>query len=482
MKELLEICVGVFCKPEKLIPSSDKSLEHFQKGCGEPVVELVLRLKTSIREQIGNLDLIFQRLDDLIALAKEKFYSFPFKDVPACWRDLFREASLLKFSALAVKNVWNLNIKKSSTYPALSEFQLDEMVRTIDMALIMAGPPPSEAMQTSIEKVLSLLQNFSLSSTEMQIENHRNKRRKIEDSSPIWEDQFPVSAAFLPSVTSPISRISMPSFDDFEKHMSHPVNADLGPEPLIITGALDHWPARNERPWNSPSYLVSTTIGGRRLVPIELGRSYVDEGWGQKIVTFKDFMKQYILDPESHGRSTGYLAQHNLFVQIPSLRQDIAIPDYCFTSPPPPHYSSPMAEQHSKAPQLNDPFLNAWFGPAGTISPLHTDPYHNILAQVVGRKYVRLYAPRESAKVYARGIEEGGVDMGNTSALDIGVLAGWDGTLEEQSTAHTTFPLFSEANFVDCILEEGECLYIPLGWWHYVRSLSVSFSVSFWFN
>ena len=56
---------------------------------------------------------------------------------------------------------------------------------------------------------------------------------------------------------------------------------------VILSGALNHWPARNDRPWKSPSYLLSKTIGGRRLVPIELGRSYVDEGWGQKDYFFQ---------------------------------------------------------------------------------------------------------------------------------------------------------------------------------------------------
>lgn len=44
------------------------------------------------------------------------------------------------------------------------------------------------------------------------------------------------------------------------------------------------------------------------------------------------------------------------------------------------------------------------------------------------------------------------------------------------------FPKISDLEFVDCILEEGEMLYIPPKWWHYVRSLTTSFSVSFWWS
>lgn len=94
--------------------------------------------------------------------------------------------------------------------------------------------------------------------------------------------------------------------------------------------------------------------------------------------------------------------------------------------------------------------------------------------------------------MYPRGVEEWGVDMGNTSSVDVGLLAGFDhgngngadfhGEKETVAEAHRRFPLFADAPFVDCILGEGDCLYIPVGWWHYVRSLSVSFSVSFWFN
>jgi lysine-specific demethylase 8 len=240
---------------------------------------------------------------------------------------------------------------------------------------------------------------------------------------------------------------------------------------------MSHWPALNERPWKSREYLLKKTFGGRRLVPVEVGRSYTDEGWGQRIVGLGEFMDDYLLQAPSHKpngqdrdiKGIGYLAQHDLFTQIPSLRNDISIPDYCYTDPPPPALGTPLANK-PPMPKLEEPILNAWFGPAGTVSPLHTDPYHNVLCQVVGRKYVRLYAPSESEKVYPKGVEGGGVDMSNTSEVDV------------ENVDEERWPLFKEVEYVECILNEGECLYIPVGWWHYVRSLTVSFSVSFWWN
>ncbi|CAI0412752.1 unnamed protein product [Linum tenue] len=135
-------------------------------------------------------------------------------------------------------------------------------------------------------------------------------------------------------------------------------------------------------------------------------------------------------------------------VEITQLRNDICIPDYCCAG---------GGELRS---------LNAWFGPAGTVTPLHHDPHHNILAQVVGKKYIRLYSASLSDELYPH--KE--TMLYNSSQVDL------DNIDEKQ------FPKLHDLEFLDCILEEGEMLYIPPKWWHYVRSLTTSLSVSFWWN
>ncbi|KAK4482403.1 hypothetical protein RD792_009558 [Penstemon davidsonii] len=135
-------------------------------------------------------------------------------------------------------------------------------------------------------------------------------------------------------------------------------------------------------------------------------------------------------------------------VEIKELKQDIVIPDYCFAG---------GGEIRS---------LNAWFGPPGTVTPLHHDPHHNILAQVVGKKYIRLYPASLSEELYPHTESM----LSNSSQIDLD-------NIDEKE-----FPGVSNLEFVDCILEEGEMLYIPPKWWHYVRSLTTSFSVSFWWS
>lgn len=494
---LIDLCIAKFCptmrydcllSPVAKQRAAARKLDPLGR-CNESIIALLRRQCEVIQDHNGDRELAIKRCIDLMEMAHEKFYAFPFKAVPACWLELYREASLLKFTAIALTSIWGMEDWGSENTPPLTERQLDDLVQTIDNAHIMSGRPRDSATQENVNTAMDFLEMChieSLTSSPQKNGQPAAKRRKMDvlggrPYNPLAA-RSTATQKINPRIhpSNSIRRVVDLPVLDFSEHMKNPRDPDVGPEPIIIKGAINHWPALNNRAWSDPEYLMAKTIGGRRLVPIETGKSYVDALFGQKIMKFKDFLDQYVLHPES-STQPGYLAQHDLFSQIPSLREDIMIPDYCFMEAPGPHPSSPFADAHSQYPPVEEPLLNAWFGPAGTDTPLHTDPYHNILAQVVGRKYIRLYAPRESKNLYAKGREDG-IDMSNTSEMDVGILAGLDGTQQEVAAAGKKFPLAKNADFVECVLEEGECLYIPIGWWHYVRSLSVSFSVSFWFN
>lgn len=553
-------------------PLSHKGRTRFNTSLSRIVHHLELELKAPFNPHDpirdcgpAPLAILLTRPDDVIRLAHEKLHAFPFKDVPACWRRLYTEAALWKALRTLSQHILREcfagggkrpdDVAKSGEEEGQGQGEgthhgkehgdwIAELVRTLDMAFILTGAPLREEL---VERIMAGLADM-LSEPFHPLSQHRlpSDRTETEQQPPLKRPRvscnsastanpresslpahFSTSIPSAPPLRFPIPRRHNLSLSAFQAHLD--TSGDGAPTPLVITGALEHWPALHERAWDSPAYLLRQTLGGRRLVPVEIGRSYTDEGWGQKILSFKDFVEEYMLPPagprlpehtngeqgdaradgqdDNEGgepgdqtqasRRTGYLAQHDLFAQIPSLRADISIPDYCYASPPSPHPSSltPSLPDAAQVPALDAPLLNAWFGPAGTISPLHTDPYHNILAQVVGRKYVRLYAPSECGRLYPRGVGEDGVDMGNTSFVDVGVgmrlLEGEGGesgggggaeVSEKKREFMQRFPFFGDAEYLETVLGPGECLYIPVGWWHYVRSLSASFSVSFWWN
>jgi hypothetical protein len=86
--------------------------------------------------------------------------------------------------------------------------------------------------------------------------------------------------------------------------------------------------------------------------------------------------------------------------------------------------------------------------------------------QVIGKKYVRLYHEKYSGNLYA---QESTI-LQNTSKID------------PENLDETKFPLSVDVPFWEGVLSEGQMLYIPPKCWHYIRSLTLSFSVSFWWE
>lgn len=441
---------------------------------------------------IVNAQLLRQRLEDLASISTSKFYAYRYDLVPHHWRQIYTDTLILTtfddiLGSLAPQNTgW------------LTRRVLDGVVEKLDRAVITAGGA-GVLGGAWIDKTIEMLERLdSESRAAAETEEEQPppppppppKRVKVttEPPEPSEEDDSRLLDLFPPD--EPHGRPALAkdrscprhkgwSLAAFETYM----NAARPPRPIIFTDLASSWPALTDRPWKSRGYLLSRTFLGRRLVPVEIGRSYVDDGWGQEMLPFGEFLSRYVdvdVDADAAAAAqTGYLAQHNLFRQMPALRNDVCVPDFCWSLVP----RHPTDEERNR-PALEVPQLNAWFGPARTITPLHTDGYHNLLVQVVGTKYVRLYPPWAEGMMRPRGVEHG-VDMSNTSALDVGVMEGWDDAGEGRVTAEDMRQAKRDlegTEYWECILGEGDTLLIPMGWWHYVRSLSVSFSVSFWWN
>jgi lysine-specific demethylase 8 len=97
---------------------------------------------------------------------------------------------------------------------------------------------------------------------------------------------------------------------------------------------------------------------------------------------------------------------------------------------------------------------------------MHSDSGSLAVFQVVGEKRILLYHPDESENLYPY---EGSF-LNNTAQVD------------PEEPDYKTFPNYKNAIAWECHLKQGEMLYIPPKWWHHVRSLSTSFSVSFWWT
>ncbi len=184
-------------------------------------------------------------------------------------------------------------------------------------------------------------------------------------------------------------------------------------------------------------------------------------GLKEQLMALKEFLHTFLCPNSSElvcslkqslaQDSVAYLAQHQIFEQIPGLFVDLdASPSLCGKDGP----------SH----------INAWIGTGGTRTPLHYDSYDNLFVQVIGSKYVRLYSPKETENLYVMKEDSSSYGkQGNFSSVDCEL---------EDFSLH---PKAKHAKYTEAILFPGDALFIPCRQWHYLRSCSNSMSVNFWF-
>ena len=80
------------------------------------------------------------------------------------------------------------------------------------------------------------------------------------------------------------------------------------------------------------------------------------------------------------------------------------------------------------------------------------------MMQIAGRKRVKLIAPWETPKLRNHRHCFTPVDGRN---IDL-----------------SRFPELQDVAILDCILEPGEILFLPVGWWHFVEALDISITIA----
>lgn len=105
-----------------------------------------------------------------------------------------------------------------------------------------------------------------------------------------------------------------------------------------------------------------------------------------------------------------------------------------------------------------------WLGPAGTVTPLHCDYDDNIFAQIWGSKRLFLSPPHHDAFLYPN--EANAILFGSP--------------VNPEAPDFEQFPLARQASLIECVVNPGDMLYVPAGWYHYVRALTFSLSSNRW--
>lgn len=212
-------------------------------------------------------------------------------------------------------------------------------------------------------------------------------------------------------------------------------------KPVVLTGIMNNWKALNQ--WN-PQYLKQHY--GTATVEVQANRNSDPEyelnveKHRQKVL-LKDYVDWVVEKGESNDcymvANNGNLDREDM----KGLMNDLEV----F-----PEYLNP--EDTSRR-------VFFWFGSAGTITPLHHDPINLMLAQVLGRKRILLIPPRQTPFIYNH----------------VGVFS----QVDPENPDLKKYPLYNNIKPIELILQPGEVIFIPVGWWHHVRALDVSISVSF---
>jgi hypothetical protein len=219
--------------------------------------------------------------------------------------------------------------------------------------------------------------------------------------------------------------------------------------PVVLAGAIADWPALGR--WDLDHLRA---IAGHRAVQVE---EYAREDpltlWSRpgprpnvvKTMRFGDYLDT-LAEPRCHAYPRYYLVDLDIRHLLPELFAEVRLLG------------------HLDASRLM--MLNLYLGHDSASPPHYHQMTEAIISVVAGQKRITLYPPEDTRFLYPKPIYA--VDYNQTtvdfSALDL-----------------DRFPLVRKTRPLECVLEPGDSLYIPVHWWHLVHGTGLHASVThFW--
>ena len=235
----------------------------------------------------------------------------------------------------------------------------------------------------------------------------------------------------------PVDVVKHISPDEFREQYYNPM------VPVVIKDLSNDWPAFQKWNWDYFKDIVGNKeVGIYNNIKSD---AYTPINRADQYTTFGEY-----IDMVRNGPAAWRIFLFNIFTHAPELAQDFTWPDQL------------MKGFVKKFPML-------FVGGQGSITHMHfdIDLSHIMHTQFMGRKRVLLFPFTEQHKLYRKPFEV-------LSLADFSNYA--DPGKSKVNTSD--FPALKLAQGLEVVLEHGDTLFMPAGYWHHMEYLDSGFAMS----
>jgi hypothetical protein len=210
-------------------------------------------------------------------------------------------------------------------------------------------------------------------------------------------------------------------------------------KPLVIKGLAKKWPAYRKWNWD---YFIET-VGDKEVGVYNniKSDSYTPINTADDYMKFGDYLRRV-----KQGPLDLRIFLFNIFQHAPQVVNDFAWPDEL------------MKGFVKKYPML-------FVGGEGSVTHMHfdIDMSHILHTQFAGKKRVLLFPHEEQHKLYRKPWE----------VLSLANYADYNNSFDYEN-----FPAVKKAQGYEVILEHGDTLFMPAGFWHHMEYIESGFAMS----